>query len=57
MIQKGLSKRFVSKTNMNEQSSRSHIILTIHINRVDQFNNLISGKLNIVDLAGSEKVK
>jgi hypothetical protein len=41
---------------MNEQSSRSHMILTITVNKIDHMG-LTAAKLNIVDLAGSEKLK
>jgi len=49
--------RAVGAHNMNEHSSRSHLVLTINTHS----RNLISGqecqgKLNLIDLAGSERV-
>ena len=39
------------------QSSRSHLIFTIHLRAQHQIlNNVASGKLTFVDLAGSERV-
>lgn len=56
-IKIGSSNRAVGRTNMNEHSSRSHLIflMTIHQTNV---KTLISktGKLYLVDLAGSEKI-
>ena len=43
---------------MNEMSSRSHLILTLTVNTVDERDgSMTSAKLNLVDLAGSERVK
>jgi kinesin family protein C1 len=43
---------------MNENSSRSHLIITISINIFNSLDQeIINAKLNLVDLAGSEKVK
>lgn len=41
---------------MNEVSSRSHIIITLTLNKFEN-DTLYSAKLNLVDLAGSEKLK
>ncbi|KAH9886009.1 P-loop containing nucleoside triphosphate hydrolase protein [Cubamyces lactineus] len=50
--------RSVGSTNLNSVSSRSHAILTLHVNVADPVSNLtLSGKLNLVDLAGSENNK
>lgn len=49
--------RSSSTTNMNEHSSRSHMILTATV--VSQFlptGAVTRGKLNLVDLAGSERI-
>jgi len=49
--------RSSSSTNMNEHSSRSHMILTATV--VSQFlptGAVTRGKLNLVDLAGSERI-
>lgn len=49
--------RAIASTNMNERSSRSHMlfILTISQNNTDDLSAK-TGKLYLVDLAGSEKV-
>ena len=49
--------RSSATTNMNEHSSRSHMILTANV--VSQFlptGVITRGKLNLVDLAGSERI-
>lgn len=47
--------RKVAETNCNEHSSRSHLIFTIHI--VSKNNEKErKGSLNLIDLAGSERV-
>eukprot|EP00941_MAST-03F_sp_MAST-3F-sp1_P005533 g5533.t1 len=48
ILDKSLKKRRTAKTEMNERSSRSHSICTIHINQ---------GSVSFVDLAGSENIK
>ena len=49
--------RSIASTNMNERSSRSHMlfILTISQNNLDDMSAK-TGKLYLVDLAGSEKI-
>lgn len=53
----GNSHRAISATNMNEGSSRSHMLflMTIHQNNLHEMSAK-TGKLYLVDLAGSEKV-
>lgn len=42
---------------MNETSSRSHCIFTIHVEARQHGSDLVRrSKLNLVDLAGSERV-
>jgi len=53
----GNNNRTIAATNMNEESSRSHMIFMLNLSQ----NNLIdmsakTGKLFLVDLAGSEKI-
>ncbi|XP_017870862.1 PREDICTED: kinesin-like protein Nod isoform X2 [Drosophila arizonae] len=48
----GTKNRHVRATNMNNNSSRSHAIVTIHIQQGFQHS-----RLNIIDLAGSESVR
>ncbi|KRX05557.1 P-loop containing nucleoside triphosphate hydrolase [Pseudocohnilembus persalinus] len=58
LIKKAQKKRASNSTDMNLVSSRSHLIITFSLNIIDKFeDSVISAKLNIVDLAGSEKVK
>ncbi|KAL8151891.1 LOW QUALITY PROTEIN: hypothetical protein V2J09_021699 [Rumex salicifolius] len=58
IIQKGSERRHVSGTQMNEESSRSHLILSIIIESTNlQTQSVARGKLSFVDLAGSERVK
>ncbi|XP_075153636.1 kinesin-like protein 68D [Haematobia irritans] len=52
----GNKNRTVGFTNMNEHSSRSHSIFVIKIEMCDIETNTIKvGKLNLIDLAGSER--
>ncbi|KAI4326954.1 hypothetical protein L6164_019464 [Bauhinia variegata] len=53
----GLTNRATSATALNERSSRSHSVLTIHVRGTDlETNTLLRGCLHLVDLAGSERV-
>eukprot|EP01119_Soliformovum_irregulare_P012481 TRINITY_DN3244_c4_g1_i2.p1 TRINITY_DN3244_c4_g1~~TRINITY_DN3244_c4_g1_i2.p1 ORF type:complete len:836 (-),score=234.38 TRINITY_DN3244_c4_g1_i2:7-2487(-) len=58
LIKKGIQSRTVGSTAMNSESSRSHSILTIHIESRDQTSDgpVHMGKLHLVDLAGSERL-
>lgn len=54
----GSSNRVTASTLMNADSSRSHSIMTIHIERADpamEGERIRAAKLNLVDLAGSER--
>ena len=54
----GMKHRKVGETAMNDQSSRSHSIFTIYIERsciVQGQQKIRAGKLHLVDLAGSER--
>ncbi|XP_037957841.1 kinesin-like protein Klp68D [Teleopsis dalmanni] len=56
VMQLGNKNRTVGFTNMNEHSSRSHAIFMIRIEMCDIETNTIKvGKLNLIDLAGSER--
>jgi len=48
--------RCVKATNLNAESSRSHMIFTLHFNVTAKNGVTRSGKLNICDLAGSERL-
>eukprot|EP00388_Colpodella_angusta_P019451 GDKJ01048686.1.p1 GENE.GDKJ01048686.1~~GDKJ01048686.1.p1 ORF type:complete len:833 (-),score=285.95 GDKJ01048686.1:402-2900(-) len=57
LMEVGQQNRSVAATNMNEHSSRSHLVFMITINQknLHDLSNK-TGKLYLVDLAGSEKV-
>ncbi|KAM0040280.1 putative minus-end-directed kinesin ATPase [Helianthus debilis subsp. tardiflorus] len=49
--------RSVGKTQMNEQSSRSHFVFTLRISGVNEnMEQHVHGVLNLIDLAGSERL-
>ncbi|XWS38365.1 hypothetical protein CRYUN_Cryun19dG0124900 [Craigia yunnanensis] len=53
----GLMNRAVGATALNERSSRSHSVLTVHVRGMDiKTNAVLRGSLHLVDLAGSERV-
>lgn len=54
---KGLKNKMMSSHAMNNQSSRSHCILTFTVSQVNPANaeTTILSKLQLVDLAGSER--
>ncbi|PWA57974.1 hypothetical protein CTI12_AA404000 [Artemisia annua] len=53
----GLMNRAVGATALNERSSRSHSVLTVHVRGTDlETNGVLRGNLHLVDLAGSERV-
>ncbi|KAL3498845.1 hypothetical protein ACH5RR_041577 [Cinchona calisaya] len=53
----GLMNRAVGATALNERSSRSHSVLTVHAHGTDlETNTFLRGCLHLIDLAGSERV-
>ena len=52
LIKYGFSMRITGQTGANDQSSRSHAILQISVRKS---NGKLKGKLNFIDLAGSER--
>uniref|UniRef100_A0A6N2K0C1 Kinesin motor domain-containing protein n=1 Tax=Salix viminalis TaxID=40686 RepID=A0A6N2K0C1_SALVM len=53
----GLMNRAVGATVLNERSSRSHSVLTVHVHGMDlKTSAVLHGNLHLVDLAGSERV-
>jgi len=56
LLQRGNAKRATASTNLNEHSSRSHMVLDVHVSSgtVSQMND---AHLYLVDLAGSERVR
>ncbi|KAJ3670967.1 hypothetical protein LUZ60_008393 [Juncus effusus] len=58
LMQVGLSNRAVGSTALNERSSRSHSILTVHVRGTDVKTGATTrGCLHLIDLAGSERVE
>ncbi|XP_003701652.1 kinesin-like protein KIF12 isoform X3 [Megachile rotundata] len=61
VLEEGMRNRSVGAHNMNDHSSRSHSILTVTITSEQQMDNSVfisrQGKINFVDLAGSEMTK
>lgn len=61
VLEEGVRNRSVGRHNMNDYSSRSHTILTVYINSERPAEDGVflsrSGKINFVDLAGSEMTK
>ena len=59
LLRKGTCARHVAATRMNDRSSRSHAIFSLHVTqmRLDERNETVrtTSKLNLVDLAGSER--
>jgi hypothetical protein len=57
-IARGQKSRHVSSTQMNRESSRSHLIMSVLIESTNlQTQSVSHGKLSFVDLAGSERIK
>merc|ERR1712190_655144 len=52
----GSQNRATSTTDMNEQSSRSHSIVTVRTQCTLKGSDTYIGKINLIDLAGSENV-
>ena len=60
MLFEGDTNRTISSHRLNEASSRSHCIFTIHIeskSRIESSEKVVVSKLHLVDLAGSERTK
>lgn len=57
-LQQGSQRRHVTGTSMNSESSRSHMIFSIVIDTKNPQSGASSrGKISLVDMAGSERVK
>ena len=52
----GLDNRAMRSTDVNETSSRSHLIFSIYIERTDKNGQSSVGKIIFIDLAGSESL-
>ncbi|XXQ33464.1 Kinesin-like protein [Plasmodiophora brassicae] len=55
-FKRGSRKRSVARTNMNEHSSRSHLVLSVAFTRTDLGGSICHGRMHMIDLAGSESV-
>ncbi|PIN19618.1 Kinesin (KAR3 subfamily) [Handroanthus impetiginosus] len=57
LLERAAQSRSVGKTQMNEQSSRSHFVFTLRIMGVNEsMDQQVQGVLNLIDLAGSERL-
>ncbi|XP_019453811.1 PREDICTED: kinesin-like protein KIN-14N isoform X2 [Lupinus angustifolius] len=57
LLNQAANSRSVGKTQMNEQSSRSHFVFTLRIYGVNESTDQqVQGILNLIDLAGSERL-
>ncbi|KAF9611774.1 hypothetical protein IFM89_034972 [Coptis chinensis] len=57
LLHQAAQSRSVGKTQMNEQSSRSHFVFTLRIYGVNESTEQqVHGILNLIDLAGSERL-
>ncbi|KAH6775566.1 kinesin 3 [Perilla frutescens var. hirtella] len=57
LLERAAQSRSVGKTQMNEQSSRSHFVFTLRIIGVNESTDQqVQGVLNLIDLAGSERL-
>ncbi|XP_024960300.1 kinesin-like protein KIN-14N [Cynara cardunculus var. scolymus] len=57
LLSRAAQSRSVGKTQMNEQSSRSHFVFTLRIIGVNEsMDQQVQGVLNLIDLAGSERL-
>ena len=58
LMKRGEKNRFIRQTSMNAKSSRSHTIFQLHIetSKADKKGVLRRSKVNLCDLAGSEKI-
>lgn len=57
LLQQAAQSRSVGRTQLNEQSSRSHFVFTLRIFGVNESTEQqVQGVLNLIDLAGSERL-
>ncbi|KAI8552737.1 hypothetical protein RHMOL_Rhmol06G0290100 [Rhododendron molle] len=57
LLDRAAQSRSVGKTQMNEQSSRSHFVFTLRISGYNESTEQqVQGVLNLIDLAGSERL-
>jgi len=57
-LNRGARNRSTATTKMNDKSSRSHLVLSLYVKAKNILTNVdYMGKLHLIDLAGSERVK
>ncbi|KAG9160007.1 hypothetical protein Leryth_005742 [Lithospermum erythrorhizon] len=57
LLEQAAASRSVGRTQMNEQSSRSHFVFTLRISGINESTEQqVQGILNLIDLAGSERL-
>lgn len=56
IIDQGTANRHVGATKMNDRSSRSHMVFTIMVERLEESGEVKRGRLHLIDLAGSERL-
>ncbi|GLT72531.1 hypothetical protein SLA2020_444570 [Shorea laevis] len=57
LLDRAARSRSVGKTQVNEQSSRSHFVFTMRISGINETTDQqVQGVLNLIDLAGSERL-
>ncbi|KAL4291797.1 hypothetical protein GQ457_14G010650 [Hibiscus cannabinus] len=57
LLRQAAQSRSVGRTQMNEQSSRSHMVFTLRISGTNESTEQqVQGVLNLIDLAGSERL-
>merc|ERR1719412_388370 len=57
-LSEGMRRRETARTDMNHNSSRSHLIFSLcAIQRDPELGATLRGRLHLVDLAGSERLK
>ncbi|XP_022873467.1 kinesin-like protein KIN-14L isoform X2 [Olea europaea var. sylvestris] len=56
LMKLGEGNRVVGSTAINNRSSRSHSVLTVHVHGKDVSGSILRSCLHLVDLAGSERV-
>jgi len=58
LLERGAQERRVAATALNSESSRSHLILTVRVIRINKATGeRVQGKIMMCDLAGSERLK
>jgi len=57
LMSEGGRNRSVGSNNVNLHSSRSHLVLCVKIQGTSHSGSTVHGKLNLIDLAGSERLK